>query len=57
MKATKLIKEIINDLILENAKQYSDITQLEKELEKSINENRKLQSELNYRDNTVEIKM
>lgn len=56
MKAKDLIKEIIEDLINKNSKQYAEIVALEKEVKGLIDMNMKLRSEINFRDNTINIK-
>lgn len=55
MKAKELIKEIIKELTAENANQYWKINQLKDEINTLKVENRKLQSELNFRKNTVQL--
>ena len=56
MKAKDLIKEIINDLIDKNSKQYAEIVALEKEVKGLVDMNMKLTSEIKFRDNTINIK-
>lgn len=55
MKAAKLIKEIIIELTIEIAEKHSKIDQLIEEINTLNDENRKLQSELNFRKNTIEL--
>lgn len=54
MKAKDLIKEIIEDLINKNSKQYAEIVALEKEVKGLVDMNMKLRSEINFRDNQIE---
>ena len=55
MKASEIIKEIIIELTTEIAEKHSKIDQLREEINTLKDENRKLQSELNFRKNTVEL--
>ena len=55
MGASKVIKEIIIELTMEIAEKHSKIDQLMEEINTLKFENRKLQSELNFRKNTVEL--
>jgi hypothetical protein len=55
MKATELIKELIKELTIENSERCVEINELKKEIQKLELEKRKLQSELNFRKNTIEL--
>jgi predicted transcriptional regulator len=56
MKAKELIKDIINDLIDKNSKQYEEIKELKNSFCELQSENRKLKSEIKFRDNTINLK-
>jgi hypothetical protein len=56
MKAKDLIKEIINDLIDKNSKQCEEIKELKNSYCKLQSENRKLEREIKFRDNTINLK-
>ena len=70
MKAKELIKEIISDLMREisvqnleinelidkNSNQYEEIKELKNSYCKLQSENNKLQSEIKFRDNTINLK-
>jgi hypothetical protein len=55
MKATELIKELIKELTIENSERCVEINELKNEIQKLELEKRKLQSELNFRKNTIEL--
>jgi cell division protein FtsB len=55
MTASEIIKEVIIELTMEIADKHSKIDQLREEINTLKFENRKLQSELNFRKNTVEL--
>ena len=55
MKASEIIKEVIIELTMEIAEKHSKIDQLRDEINTLKVENRKLQSELNFRKNTIEL--
>lgn len=55
MKASEVIKEIIMELTIEIAEKHSKIDQLIEEINTLKDKNRKLQSELNFRKNTIEL--
>jgi len=55
MGVAKVIKEIIMELTIEIAEKHSKIDQLREEINTLKDENRKLQSELNFRKNTIEL--
>jgi len=55
MRATELIKELIKDLTIENSERCVEINELKNKIENLQTENRKLQSELNFRKNTIEL--
>lgn len=56
MKAKELIKEIIKDLTIENSDKYSEIVSLKLELAEVKQQFQKVQTELNYINNTKTIK-
>jgi len=56
MKAKELIKEIIKDLTIENSDKYSEIVSLKLELAEVKKQLQKVQTELNYMNNTITIK-
>ena len=55
MGASKVIKEIIKELTIENSERCVEINELKNEIQKLELEKRKLQSELNFRKNTIEL--
>ena len=55
MKASEILKEVIIQLTMEIADKHSKINQLREEINTLKFENRKLQSELNFRKNTVQL--
>lgn len=55
MKASEILKEVIIELTKEIAEKHSKINQLREEINTLNFENRKMQSELNFRKNTVEL--